>query len=289
MNLLNPGVFIIGFCNTQSGDVSFMSGSDIGPSSTLEKQVLTRGVSSRGDVTQLNHKWELNLQFANKDVYDELVAIPKNGGTQFEIWKLNGFFTWRETTDMQIDEQVLSDPESEDYPYTLRMTFTGPDPEIKESLNYLAPWKGTDSPYWNVTGSFDSISFNGTRVTVNTNASGSIDVVFDIFTPFTKGSVAAAPDLSLVFKARIGALPTGATLTSLYKTYDANNDFGVSVEGDPITTGGLQEIVTVVPSTNVRYEIGFRISNLTEATLFRFEEPTLYQGRSELTTDFTNY
>lgn len=61
------------------------------------------------------------------------------------------------------------------------------------------------------------------------------------------------------------------------------------MEGDPITTGGLQEIVTVVPSTNVRYEIGFRISNLTEATLFRFEEPTLYQGRSELTTDFTNY
>lgn len=294
MNLLNPGIYVLGFYNPGGSAKAFMSGNDISPSSTLEKTVLTRGVSSGGGVVQLNYKWELNLQFARQEAFEDLLAFPSNQGTGLEIWKTNGFVTWRNLTDVHVDEAVITDPESEDYPYTARMTFTGPDPYIRENLNYLAPWNGFEERPWTIEGAYDSLSFTSGVQTINTLATGEVDVYTDIYTPFRDTTDSVVPFTNYSFWGDFSKLHIGADIRMYRVAYDESDQATTTVFGSIITSTGYQELIAVTPSSStLKYRVGFLIENITSASDVRFRTPNIVTERAQnstsLTSEFVNY
>lgn len=292
-NLLNPGVFALGFYNPTDEVKVPISGQDIAPSSTLEKTVLTRGVSSGGGVTQLNYKWELVLQFADSVAFDDLQSISSNSDTRLEIWKTNGFVTWRNPTEVFVDESVITDPESEDYPYTARMTFIGPDPFIKESLNYLAPWEGVEERPWTVTGDYSSLSFDGTTQTVNTDASGTIEISTDIYLPFESSNADVLNGQFMQAFIDIDTLPTNADVRAVRTSYGFSGTIGSPLSTDVTSTGTLN-LTGINSGLLVQYvEVKLIIENLTEATTFEFSNPYAVRDRNDGLTnvlnEFTNY
>lgn len=290
MNLLNPGVYALSVYNETDNVLAPISGSDISPSSTLEKTVLTRGMSSLGNVTQLNYKWELNLQLASDEAYTVLKDLNNNSDTALEIVKLRGFVTWRNLTAVHVSEAVITDPESEDYPYSLTMTFIGPDPYIRENRNYLAPWKGVEERPWTITGDYSSASFDGTTQTITTNASGSITISTIVYAPFRSSSIDLGFEGVYRLGVNIDTLPTNANLSfEETGTNIAGNQTTTSTQN--ITTTGAKDLLIGVPYTNgAFFTISFVISNLTEVTTFEFSNPYIFLGLNGYQlTEFVNY
>lgn len=295
-NLLNPGVYVLGFrssstVNNAFGEKIAINGSDISPSSSLTKEVLTRGMSSAGNVTQLNYKWELNLQFADSYAYGKLAGLPKTQTTALEIWKTNGFVTWREEVDVFVDEAHINDPESEDYPYTARMIFIGPDPFIKESINYLAPWEGLQARQWSLTGDFATATFDGTIQAIETLSAGTVLGKTDVWTPFRDGDndLTVAPKIAVY--ANINVLPANGDLYFEYRGKAATGADSGPGTSTLITSTGNQLLGTItIASGWAGVTVGFKIDNIVAATRFELSNPYIVRDRDDgLTASLNEY
>ena len=292
MNLLNPGVHYLCIYEKENDRFIRIKGNDISPSSTLESETLTRGVSSKGGVVQLNKKWELNLQYADTEVFQEVSTWPKTSEYYLFAYKLNGFIMWQEPVTVHFDETALIDPESEDYPYTLRLSFIGPNPQIKESVNAVAPWRGIDQdPNWSYTG-VDSLSFADGIQTVNTVASGECNITFELDLGARKENEG---NVDLYRRASFGlyieTMPDSGSytgsftrLSNLYRISDderlgafsASAIEGVGFVGFGSKNTGFEPIL---------FRVELNLSSITSATSFSFSRPMMYQRLQSLTED----
>lgn len=123
MNLLNPGVEKIVF----NVDVFTyeISGNDISPDSTLTKRQQTR-TASRGGYLPFLVEYTLEIKTSDRNVFDAFVS----GLYTLVIHKTNGNIEWNEPERMIKEEDVLFDPESQEYPLILKMKHISTNPDI---------------------------------------------------------------------------------------------------------------------------------------------------------------
>lgn len=123
MNLLNPGVERIEFT---SGILSYtISGHDISPQSTLTRRVQTR-TGARGGYLPFLIEHTLEIKTSDRSVYDAF----SSGKYTLVIVKSNGNIEWNEPETLIKEEDVLFDPESEEYPLTLKLKHISSNPDI---------------------------------------------------------------------------------------------------------------------------------------------------------------
>ena len=297
MNLLNPGLRYLSIYDEVNDDFIRLKGNDVSPSSTLESEILTRGISSRGGVIQLNKKWELDLQFADKTVYEKMVGWPKTSTYRLFAYKMKGFIIWREPVNIRVDQVTQFDPESEEYPYSVKMTFIGPNPEIKEAVNAVAPWNGIEAdPAWSYSG-VDSLSFENGVQTVNTIGSGTCNIRYELWLG-GRNEGEGTPELyrRAAFGLTLTQMPNPANHTGNFSRfsnlYDVDNErigaFGSATIAD---TGLITFPVKGAAFQPCVYRVELNLLGITSATSFSFSNPMMIQKLDIVTADdpFTNF
>ena len=296
MNLLNPGLRYLSIYDEVNDDFIRLKGNDVSPSSTLESEILTRGISSRGGVIQLNKKWELDLQFADKEVYEKMVGWPKTSTYRLFAYKMKGFIIWREPVNIRVDQVTQFDPESEEYPYSVKMTFIGPNPEIKEAVNAVAPWNGIEAdPAWSYSG-VDTLSFENGIQTVTTLGTGDAYVRYELWLGGrNQGEGNVELYRSAAFALMIDSMPDSENYANFRRwsnLYDVDGELlGAFNAGDITGTGFLSYIIKNTGFQPAVYRVEIVVSNLSAPVTFSFSQPRMFQSLDLLTEDdsFINY
>lgn len=264
MNLLNPGVQYVIITDPENEESVTISGHDISPSSTLEKEVLTRGVSSAGSVTQINTRWELDLQFADASAFSSLLSLPKQSTYQFTIVKFNGFVFWRENREFLIDEAFINDPESEDYPYTLRMNGVFNDPDIIESLNAVAPIADNDGDDL-----IDGFILDGTNTGEDFTGGVQEITTTDVIQLYRR-LILPFPGMDLEYSVEVEDAPA-----SRYIRYADITDTELSKEVGTYTTAGVKTSSITLPDNVFYVDVGVQFGNNSASSTGAFSNLSL--------------
>lgn len=273
MNLLNPGVQYLAISDPTNDQVVFINGSDISPSSTLEKEVLTRGISSAGNATQLNVKWDLSLQFADETSFNTLKALPNTSTYRVTIVKFDGFVFWNEDRSFMLDEAFVSDPESEDYPYTIRMTDIRSNPDIQQKLNAVAPFEDKDND-----GEVDGFTFSTSSTTSFTAGVQSVTTDDDVNVYKRLYLPLAGKKFTYSF------FPVNGTLERFIRYLDVN-ETEISIDAINMTPGTLHVKEITIPANTYYVDIGVTAGFSFGADTYEFRDISLRPQSS----DFVNY
>lgn len=272
MNFLHPGVQF--FALTDGTTTVNIDGNCIDPASTLTKTVLTRGVSARGGVKKTNENWELDMQFSEKEDFTALDALPDAPNYTFSIVKLNGFVFWNEAQHFTLEDSVIFDPTSEDYPFGLNMTDIRGDADIQQSVNAATPWADLDGD-----GLADGYSTGATT----TSFSGGVQTI-GAATNFNLSKILLLPFEGLM-------LEMGVTFDVLHAdgqnemriiVRDINNN-AIQTDNLLVNSTGRHTLTSVLPAN--AHTINFqpiRVSGVTvETTPAQISQPTLRIDNNE--------
>lgn len=278
MNLLNPGVQFIIITDPTNEESVLLDGNYLSPNSTLEKEQLTRGTNARGGVNHLNEKWELNIEFADSDVYSALKALPKQRSYQFTIVKLNGFVFFVEDQTFLLNESAIVDPESEDYPYSLQITDIQPNPDIRQVLNAMAPFQDLDS-----NGLADGFTLTGTT-TAQSFTSGVQSLTSAVDITFFRRLIIPVNGLTLEYSVDLESLHANG---NVQRFISFKNISGTEISNDNSTfsTTGIKTRTITLPTNTFYVDVGVRVTGVSASGTLEFSKPSLQLRSSE----FVNY
>lgn len=274
MNLLNPGVQQL---SIQGNDeVVVIDGNNLSPNSTLEAEQLTRGTNARGGVNHLNKKWEMNLQHADSVGNSSLKDLPKQRAYQATVLGLNGFTFWQEDQAFQVDESALFDPESEDYPYVVRMSHISENPDIRQVLNALAPIASSDDEF------YDGFDIVGSPTGSVSNGSQSLTSGVDAY--IYRRLTLPFPGLTLKFSFDIETLHATADNQRYIVFRDVSGDV-ISNDTGTYTTTGIKTREFTLPANVYSVDVGAGFAHDGSSGTMTFSKLSV-QLRS---FDFVNY
>lgn len=255
MNLLNPGVekiIIYSADNTYT-----LSGNDISPNSTLTRRQQTR-TGSRGGYLPFLIEHNLELSISDTAIYE---AIQ---GQRFNVFveKFNGFYVWGVTERLIKEEDVLFDPESEEYPYIIKAKNISESPEIGQDGNLLGEFVDFDSngvaDGWSTTGGTSTSFLNGEQ-TAEVNIIKTIDFAYEASYSASINVVSLHPNADNVFRLRFRN--GGTTVNTISTT---------------VTSTGVKTLVGTNSSSAVdNIQVEFRADNITSASNFTVSQPKL--------------
>lgn len=174
MNLLNPGVDQVIIYN---GDEQYtLDGNDISPESTLVRRVQTR-TASRGGYLPFLVEHTLELKISDTALYDAIQGQRFN----LVIEKFNGYYVWGVNERLIKEEDILFDPESQEYPLIIKAKNISETPAIGQQGNLLGEFIDFDADGvadgWSVTGGTTSSFVNG-KQTVEVNVEKELDFAY---------------------------------------------------------------------------------------------------------------
>jgi hypothetical protein len=273
MNILNPGVQYIAIYDPTNEESVVIDGNQVGPGSELTKETLSRGVNARGGVNHLNERWDLNLEFADGTAYNALNALPKQRSYQMTIVLLNGFVFWTADQRFALDERAFLDPESEDYPFTLRMVDIRPSQDVYQVLNAAAPWYDLDGD-----GIADKYSISGTTTAESFTSSaqsltGAVDfaLVKTIYLP--------VEGVGLEFGVTFNELhPDENEIALVYRDITGTI---LSTDSQSVTSAGRATFSSTTPSNVYSVDVEVVSVSATQTGTVEIEAPALRLDNSD--------
>lgn len=254
MNLLNPGVERVIFYNSDSHE---LSGHDLSPQSTLTPSKQTRTRPGGGYLPFLT-EFTIELQLSDVSFFESV----QGGKWIVFIEKHNGAYVFGETEIYIGEEDVLFDPESEEYPFLLKAKHISESPGIGQDGNLLGTFEDTTgngiADGWDKAGGEVNTFLNGVQTT---------DEEFMRIIPF------AIPGKSYTFS---------VNATDLYTLADNEIDIlffnGASQVGSnstAINATGIHSVTLTAPATADSVRVRYTIENQTGVGSASFSNPKL--------------
>lgn len=256
MNLLNPGVDRVIIYN--GSETLTLEGNDISPESTLNRRIQTR-TGSRGGYLPFLVEHTLELKIADTGLYEAIQGQRFN----LVIEKFNGYYVWGVNERLIKEESIQFDPESVEYPLTIKAKNISESPEIGQDGNLLGEFADLDGDNvadgWGTTGG-TTVSFSNGEQTAEVNIKKTLDFAY--------------PGELYRYSVNVVSLHANADNVIRWKFKDSGST--VATSDDTITTTGIKTGSVTAPAGSDSVEFEVRANNITVGGSFTIATPKLY-------------
>lgn len=255
MNLLNPGVKNIILYN--GSNTYTLSGNDISPQSTLTRRSQTR-TGARGGYLPFLVEHTLEISLSDASLYDLITSEKYN----IFIEKSNGYYVWGESVNIIKDEDLLFDPESEEYPFLIKAKNISEAPQIGQDGNILGTFEDLDNNNiadgWGKAGGTTQVFSEGVQETDETFS-------YDVDFVYAGGT----------YTFTLNAESLHANADNLIEIVFLNGSTELDSSSASITTTGSKTTSLVAPSGADNLRVQYVIQNQTGSGTASFSNPKL--------------